>query len=242
MRKVLASVGIGNASVNTVLPSETVRPGESVEAEVRTEGGDADQEVRRIELAVKTRYRTGEGHKRGTVGRMHLTDGFTASAGESRVETATLEIPWDTPVTVDGIEVWVETELDVTGVDPEDRDHLEIRPTPRFQAVLDAMEGLGFSVHGSKCLMDPHGRFGGGVVQEFELRPGGGPFDGALDEVELVPRETAGKLTLFVEVDRRGGLLGETTGTDESHASLTVTSDDVGAIREELRRTIERYA
>lgn len=54
MKKVLASIGIGNATVDTVLPSTTVTPGESVDAEVRIEGGDAEQAVDRIELELET--------------------------------------------------------------------------------------------------------------------------------------------------------------------------------------------
>jgi sporulation-control protein len=241
MKKVLATIGIGNASVDTVLPSTTVRPGESVEAEVRMEGGNAEQDVSRIELEVETRFLTDDGYRDGTVGRMHLSDGFTLEPEEERVETTTIEIPWSTPVTVGNVDVWVETELDVTGVDPEDRDHLEVEPTERLHAVFDALEELGLSLHQSECSRDPYGRYGGGVVQEFEFRPSGSPFAGDLDELEVVARESADELVVYLEVDRKGGLLGEMTDTDESYTSLTVTSTDPVTVRENLRRAIEQY-
>nr|WP_245756815.1 sporulation protein [Halogranum rubrum] len=46
MKRILASVGIGNASVDTVLPSSTVTPGESVDAD----GEFARSRVRRYRL------------------------------------------------------------------------------------------------------------------------------------------------------------------------------------------------
>lgn len=56
MGKFLSRIGIGNAAVDTVLHSETVRPGESVGAHVEVEGGSSDQDVDEIDLAVMTRY------------------------------------------------------------------------------------------------------------------------------------------------------------------------------------------
>ncbi|MFC7229461.1 sporulation protein [Salinirubellus salinus] len=241
MKKVLATIGIGNASVDTVLPSTTVRPGESVEAEVRMQGGNAEQDVSRIELEVETRFLTDDGYRDGTVGRMHLSDGFTLDPDEERVETTTIEVPWDTPVTVGSVDVWVETELDVTGVDPEDVDYLDVQPTARLQAVFDALEELGLSLYQSECSRDPYSRYGGGIVQEFEFRPSGGPFAGDLDELEVVARESAEELVVYLEVDRRGGLLSEMADTDESHTSLTVTSTDPTVVREDLRRVVEKY-
>lgn len=241
MKKVLATIGIGNASVDTVLPSTTVRPGESVEAEVRMQGGDAEQDVSRIELEVETKFLTDDGYRDGTVGRMHLSDGFTLAPDEERVETTTIDIPWSTPVTVGNVDVWVETELDVTGVDPEDEDYLDVQPTERLQAVFDALEELGLSLYKSECSRDSYSRYGGGIVQEFEFRPSGGTFAGDLDEIEVVARETADELVVYLEVDRRGGLLSEMAETDESHTSLTVTSADPATVREDLRRVIEKY-
>jgi sporulation-control protein len=44
MKKVLASIGIGAATVDTVLPSQTVTPGETVPADVHITGGDVEQD------------------------------------------------------------------------------------------------------------------------------------------------------------------------------------------------------
>jgi sporulation-control protein len=244
MRKVLASVGIGNATVDTVLPSTTVTPGESVEAEVRIEGGEAEQEVDRIELELETRFRTADGYAEGTVDRLVLSEGLTVEPDTSESLDATVEIPWHTPVTLGNARVWVETELEIPlAVDPEDRDYLDVQPTERMRALFDAAESLGLSFRTADCEADPYGRYGTGrFVQEFEFRPSGGPFAGALDEVEFVTDPGPDALEVYVEVDRRGGLLSEIAETDESRTSLSVASTDVDEVARALRAEIERYA
>ncbi|MFC6725484.1 sporulation protein, partial [Halobium palmae] len=223
MKKVLASLGIGNATVDTVLPSDSVVPGETVDAEVRVRGGNADQEIDAIRFEIETRVRTDEGYDDVDVGRLSLTDGFTVEAEEERTLSATVEIPYRTPVTLGDVQVWVETELDIArAVDPEDRDFLDVRPTPRMRALFDAVEELGFELHTANCEADPYGRYAGGhpFVQEFEFRPERGDFVGRLDEVELVVDPGPESLTAYVEVDRRGGLLRELAEADESRTEL----------------------
>ena len=245
MRKILASVGIGNASVDTVLDATTVHPGETVGARIEVTGGDAEQEVGAVRLELETRYLTEDGYRDADVRTYTLSDGFTVEPGAERTVETELEIPYETPLTLGGTDVWVETELDVSmAVDPEDRDPLTVNPTPRMATAFDAMESLGFTLREVEVAADPHGRYFSGprFVQEFEYRAVDGPFVGRVDEVELVPRDGPEELDLFVEVDRRGGLLSEVSGTDESHARLTLTPTDTREVEREIREAVERFA
>ena len=245
MKKVLASIGIGNATVDTVLPNESVVPGQSVDAEVHITGGKVEQEVGTVRFELETRYRTEDGYREVDVDRFTLAEGLTIEPGAEETRQVTIDIPYETPVTVGGLDVWIETELDIEmAVDPEDKDYLDVRPTPRLQTVFDAMDELGFSLHKAECEADPYGRYTGGrrFVQEFEFRATRGPFRDSLDEVELVAKPGPDELTLFLEIDRRGGLLSEMAETDESKARTTVTSTDVATVRDELRSLIERHA
>jgi sporulation-control protein len=239
MKKVLATIGIGNATVDTVLASETVRPGETVDAEIRVEGGDADQEVRHIDLEFETYYHTDDGRREGTVDTARLAEGFTIEAGASRTIDTQVEIPWGTPLTMGGVDVWLETELDVTGLDPEDKDYLDVRPTERMQAVFDAAESLGLSLRTAKNEEVP-GWGSNRFVQEFEFRPGGGPFRGDLDELELIFDPGPNRLTVAVEVDRAGGLLAEMADVDERKDSLVVETADTAAVERDIREIVER--
>jgi len=241
MKDVLSRIGIGSATVDTVLPSSTVRAGESVDAEVRVEGGSTDQEIDAIYFAIETEYKTDEGFKDAIVDKWQLTEPFTIEAdGQRRFET-TIDVPRRTPVTTRSTAVEIETGLDISmAVDPEDEDHVEVEPTPRTQAVFDALSDLGFTLRSSSCQATRGNLFGtsASFVQEFEFRPQGGEFAGDVDEVELVPVFDDDRLTVYVEVDRRGGLLSEMTDTDERHTRLTVEDADAEAVRPRLASAI----
>ncbi|MFC7165058.1 sporulation protein [Halospeciosus flavus] len=244
MKKILASIGIGNATVDTVLPSTTVTPGETVEAEVQITGGNAEQDVGAIRFELETRAKTDDGYTEVDIDRFTLTESLTIEPDAEETRTVDIDVPYETPVTIGNTRVWIETELDIErAVDPEDTDYLDVQPTPRLQAVFDAMDELGFSFRTADCEYDPHGRYTTGrpFVQEFEFRPQSGQFVDDLDEVELVARPDADALTLFVEVDRRGGLLSELAETDERKTSTTIESTDVATVRDQLQSLVEEH-
>ena len=54
--KVLASVGIGSAKVDTVLEKNLYTAGETVYGKVVIQGGNTEQEIDSINLALKTKY------------------------------------------------------------------------------------------------------------------------------------------------------------------------------------------
>lgn len=148
-------------------------------------------------------------------------------------------------MTLGKVDVWVETELEIDmAVDPEDKDYLDVRPTDRMQAVFDAAEDLGFTFRSAECEADPYGRYTSGrpFIQEFEFVPQSGAFVGDLDEIELVFAPSREQLTVFLEVDRRGGLLSELTDTDERKTQFTVTDESASAVTETLRSVIEQHA
>jgi sporulation-control protein len=244
MKKILASIGIGSATVDTVLPSTTVMPGETVDAEINISGGSAEQEISSIDLEIETQYSTDDGYRTGTVDRLRLSDGFTIEPGQEETRTTPIDIPYNTPVTIGRVDVWIETELEIDrALDPDDRDYLDVQPTPRMQTLFDATENLGFSLRHSSCQADPYGRYTSGrmFVQEFEFRPQSGSFAGSVDEIELICNPGPDALTVYVEVDRRGSIFSEMTDTDERRAQFTVKSTNREQVTEQLRETLERY-
>lgn len=244
MKKILASIGIGNATVDTVLPKETVQPGETVPAEVHITGGNVEQEVGTIRFEIETRCRTDDGYREVDIDRFTLTEGLTIAPDQEETRSVSIDIPYSTPVTRGRVDVWIETELDISiAVDPEDKDYLTIEPTPRLQAVFDAMDDLGFSLYTAECEVDPYGRYVSGrrFFQEFEFRPNAGQFRDSLDEVELIAQPGPDQLDLFVEIDRRGGLLSEMAETDERKVQTSIRSTDTRTVREELAALIERH-
>ncbi|WP_433631527.1 sporulation protein [Halomicrococcus sp. NG-SE-24] len=243
MKEVLSRVGIGSATVDTVLPTTTLTAGESVDAEVHVEGGSTDQEVDAIYFALLTRYETDDSTRTGVVDKFRVADPFTIEAGERRTFAVTIDVPRDTPVTVGRTNVWLETGLDIDwAVDPDDEDPLQVAPGPRLATVFDALESLGFTVRTAECEAAPGGLFSGSFVQEIEFVPRSGPFSGRLDELEVVPRPTADSLEVGLEVDRRGGLLSEMSDLDERLTRLRFTDESADEVERRLREEIETHA
>ena len=93
MKKALASIGVGNATVDTALPFETVRPGETVDADVHTTGGDATPEVGAIGLELVTRVRIDDGYREVDVDRVTLAEGLTIEPGQEETRPVSIEPP-----------------------------------------------------------------------------------------------------------------------------------------------------
>ncbi|RBI62519.1 SpoOM family protein [halophilic archaeon] len=242
MKEVLSRVGIGSATVDTVLPT-TLTAGESVDAEVHVEGGSTDQAVDAIYFALLTRYETDDSTRTGVVDKFRVADPFTVKAGERRTFEVTIDVPRDTPVTVGRTNVWLETGLDIDwAVDPDDEDPLRVDPGPRLATVFDALESLGFTVRTAECEAVPGGLFSGSFVQEIEFVPRSGPFSGQIDELEVVPRPAEDSLEVGLEVDRRGGLLSEMSDLDESLTRLRFTDESAAEVERRLREEIEARA
>ncbi|SER70235.1 sporulation protein [Natrinema salaciae] len=240
MNGVLSSLGIGAATVDTVLPT-TLTAGESVDARVDVTGGNDAQEVDSIYFALATSYETDESRRTAKIDTFRIADSFTIEPGEERSHTVSIDVPYHTPVTMGRTSVWLDTGLDIDwAIDPDDRDELEIEPDPLRRALFDAVDSLGFRLRTAECeatesLFSNH-RF----VQEFEFVPRSGPFAGELDELEIVTLPEDDGFDLVLEVDRRGGLLAEQFDADERYDRLSLRDGDEADLERTLRAAIER--
>jgi sporulation-control protein len=59
--------------------------------------------------------------------------------------------------------------------------------------------------------------------------------------VELVFDPATDALTVFVEVDRRAGILSELADADEQTTSISVESTDVATVRDQLEAVVEQF-
>lgn len=253
-KKMLASVGIGNAKVDTVLDTAQVPVGGDISGVVRIEGGQTDQQVDRIYLFIKSEYIREHDDRKvretATITKFLLTERFTLRSGERKEIPFRFTLPEYTPITLRGAGVWVETGLDIpSAVDATDRDALNVTPSDEIQVALDAIELLGFRLR--EVTNDYAPRLGGPLsfVQEFEYVPTT-KFRGQLDELEVLFRQQNGDLELMLEVDRRarglGGFFSEAMGTDESLVRLRLSQSDLSRgshhVAGLLEDTISRYA
>ncbi|MEE1930657.1 sporulation protein [Streptomyces sp. TRM 70351] len=216
-KKLLASVGFGGGSVETVLSEPNVLPGGVVHGEVRIEGGSVEQRVQGLSVGLQGKVEV-ESQDQETVRdvefhRQQLGGAFDLAPGATHVVPFALEIPWETPVTVfmghhlPGMHVGVSTRLDIArAVDSTDLDPVHVHPLPAQQAILDAFGGLGFRFKGADL---EQGRVHGTrqrlpFYQEIEFYAP--PQYRGLSEVELTFVADGQAMDVVLEMDKKPGL------------------------------------
>lgn len=247
--KVLASVGIGSAQVDTRLEKAAYMAGQMMRGIVWVKGGSVEQRIDSIYLTVYTTYvRESDDKKvtdRAAILKHRLNEPFTIGAGETREIPLELALPYDTPITQGKTRVWVETGLDIKqAVDPGDKDYIEVRATPISEGVLDAVRALGFRLREVECQHARGGKYP--FVQEFEFVPVNGAYKGKLDELEVTFLEQSmDEATILLQVDKRArglsGFLSEAMGTDETNVRLRISKQDLNSIESKLNATISRF-
>ena len=155
LKRLLAGIGFGGASVETRLDPVPARPGGAVHGTVLIEGGDVGQEVEELtvglQAAVEAEIGDDEVTSHTEFHRIRL-GGRTRLSPKQRFEVPfALPVPWEAPITflhgrpLPGMRLGVNTRLAVANaVDPGDLDPVAIEPLPAQQAVLAALDTLGF--------------------------------------------------------------------------------------------------
>src|ERR1041385_4811459 len=154
-KKLLASLGAGGASVETVLTEVNVVPGGVVQGEVRIQGGSVNQQIEGLSVGLQAKVEVEGGDQEYKQDieftKLRLGGAFEVQAGAVHVVPFGLEIPWETPVTtidgqpLRGMHIGVTTELAIArAVDSGDLDPINVHPLPAQQAILDAFIQLGF--------------------------------------------------------------------------------------------------
>jgi sporulation-control protein len=234
-KKLLASVGIGAAKVDTRLFKDSVIPGEVLEGEVYINGGDVAQDIDDIYLKLATEYKREVNdstvYEECVMVNYRLLERFTIQAKEEVVVPFSLQLPYEISLTIGRTPVYIRTGLDIkTAINPRDRDALEVRPHPLMQRVLQGVENLGFHLHKVDCEYTHH--FGGTYpfVQEFEFRPTGN-YRSHLDELEVIFRLQPNELEVLLEIDKRArgfkGWLQEAFDVDERYVRFFLTQSDL---------------
>lgn len=250
----LASIGIGSATIDTLLEKAHYAQGEEVKGLVRIRGGSVPQDISAIHLSLMTEYiRESNDHKyreQAGIARIAVSHPFKLEAGETREVPFAFRLPEDTPLTFRNVPVWIKTELDIRGaVDPSDHDRIEVLPGYETNVVLEALDELGFRLRKADC--EYSRRFGTRLpfVQELEFVPTAS-FRGALDELEVVFRPVPDGVELLLEIDRRArglaSMFAEALSLDESVVRVSFSGRELAegpsAVAQQLKGIIARYA
>ncbi|WP_055554012.1 sporulation protein [Streptomyces sp. NBRC 110028] len=229
-KKLLASLGAGGASVETVLTEENVVPGGVVQGEVRIQGGSVAQQIEGLSAGLQARVeveRDGQEHKQDIeFTRQQLGGAFEVQPGAVHSVQFGLEIPWETPVTMflghhlTGMNVGVTTELAIArAVDSGDLDPVNVHPLPAQQAILDAFGALGFRfknadlekghIRGTRQRLPFYQEIEFHAPQQYR----------GLNQVELSFVADDHEMDVVLEMDKKPGLF--SSGSD-SYRSFTV--------------------
>ncbi len=169
-KKLLASMGAGGASVETVLSEPNVVPGGVVQGEITDPGRlgrPADRGTVSVGLQARVEVETDDGEYKQNVEfhRQQLGGAFEVQPGAVHAVQFGMEIPWETPITMfmgqqlTGMNVGVTTELQIArAIDSGDLDPVNVHPLPAQQAMLDAFGALGFRFKTRRPGARPHPR------------------------------------------------------------------------------------
>ncbi|MFI8308541.1 sporulation protein [Streptomyces sp. NPDC085927] len=226
-KKLLASLGAGGASVETVLHEVNVVPGGVVQGEVRIQGGSVNQQIEGLSvgLQAKVEVESGDEEYKQNIefAKSRLGGAFEIEAGAVHAVPFGLEIPWETPITtidgqsLRGMNIGVTTELAIArAVDSGDLDPINVHPLPAQKAILDAFIQLGFRfksadmerghVRGTRQQLP--------FYQEIEFFPPQ-QYHG-LQQVELTFVADDQAMDVVLEMDKKPGLFSEGSDTFRS--------------------------
>ena len=252
IQKLLASIGIGNAKVDTKLHASRLTAGDIVSGVTEIVGGNVEQQIDTIYLTLYTTFVKESNdtkiYDKAIVARYTISDPFTIGAGEVREIPFSFKLPYTTPISRGKTKVWIQTELDIKlAVDPTDKDFIEVLPSPLAAEVINAIRTLGFRMKSADCERAPYSmKTPLPFIQEFEYTPTNATYRRYLDELELTfINQSADHVELLLQIDRRarglGGLFAEALDIDETFVRLTFRRDNIHTTKATLQRTIENY-
>ncbi|MEU6062104.1 sporulation protein [Streptomyces sp. NPDC047097] len=236
-RKLLASLGAGGASVETVLTESNVVPGGVVQGEVRIQGGSVDQRIEALSVGLQARVEVEGGDQEVKqdieFAKVRLGGAFELQAGAVHVVPFGLDIPWETPVTavagqqLRGMDIGVRTELEIArAVDSGDLDPITVHPLPAQQAILDAFIQLGFRfksadmerghIRGTRQRLPFYQEIEFAAPQQYR----------GLNEVEVTFVADGREMDVILEMDKKPGLFSE--GSDSYRAFQVGLNDFAG--------------
>lgn len=207
MKKLLASIGIGNAKVDTIIHNHEIIVGGSMSGEVQILGGNVAQEIDKIDLELYTYVEIDDKKYSYSFGKTNIQTQIQVLPNQKLTIPFNLTVPQYTPISAGGYNrVWLNTSLDIdNAIDPTDTDHLNIIPTTSMFCVFEAMEEFGFSLN--EVDIERSNIFEWGFVQEFEFRPRS--IRTNTKEIEIIFLNENDRLNVFLQKDTKiRGVLG----------------------------------
>lgn len=240
--KIIASVGVGSAKVDTKISKGYYTQGEILEGVVEITGGVTEQKIQSIKLNLMTLYGYEDSDRlSSTVVHTHMVNKpFTIHSRERKEIPFSFRIPLDTPITMRDPEtnknvppVWIDTDVNIqNAVDPSDKDYLSIDPTEVHENIVDAIKIIGFKFRQMESQKVPFGiNTKRPLIQQFEFVPSFGKYLNKLDELEVYILQDDDETTIYFEVDKKSkgtfSSIVEKLNLDEHRGSITFKNEEI---------------
>ena len=230
-KKMMASVGVGAAKVDTILNSSRSAPGGKVSGIVHVKGGSVDQDVEDIDVSlvvdVKRQANDRTYYEPMVITKHRVANRFRIASGEHKQFPFEFQIPLEVPITVLGpyklgnIKLYVKTDLDIdNALDKADRDYMEIEPLPNMINFLNAVLSLGFTYQKADV---EYGRIPGSgynFFEEIEFLGYRSQFP-RISELEITFIAKPEGVLVVMEMDKRGLF-----GSSDRYRSIMIPYDD----------------
>lgn len=242
-KKLLASVGIGSASVDLEVANSRVELGGILEGQVHIKGGNIEQEIDQIyiNLVLSSKYKHGDETR--TISRTLATTNVGGKQllkpGQEELFPVKFQIPIDVPISKGRTKYHLQTGLDIQqAIDPSDHDVITVVPNQSLQLFFDALDILGFREQYNTG--DYNGKY-----QEFGYKPTSF-MARELDEIEIYPAVDASQLNILMQIDKRNrGLLAglmDDLDLDERYVRFSIPQNQMNSaaqVAEYLKSVIE---
>jgi len=232
-KKMMATVGIGAAKVDTILNGMVSSPGGVVSGTVHVKGGRVDQDIEDISVSlmvdVKRELNDTTVYQPMVITKHRVTGKFKIGKGQVLQFPFTFNVPLEVPVTVLGpyklgnIKLYVKTDLDIdNALDKADRDLMEIQPLPNMVNFLNALLQMGFTFHKADV---EYGRIPGSNYQfyeEIEFYGHKSQFP-KIKELEVTFIAKPEGVQVVLEIDKRSFF-----GTRDQYRTVMIPYEDAG--------------
>jgi sporulation-control protein len=199
LRKFLAKLGKGAATVDLQLENRPYQVGEMVQGEVIIKGGEVDQQINQLAVKLMMTVTTKHGQSISReVERIPLTGSFLISNKEEKRIPFHYRIPQTLPLSRGPVSYYFDTHLDIEGgVDRTDIDYITIGASDEIQSIFNALSRLGFREKSTSGKLDTYG-------QEFQFFPTQ-LLAGQIQELEIRFAYAEEGVQVWMEADCRSG-------------------------------------
>lgn len=233
-KKILASLGKGAAAVDLQLQGDEFKMGDMAEGKVIVTGGEIEQTINSIQVALFIEIQTKKGTVSRQVSSVHVSDSFIIKKSEQKVLPFSFKLPYNLAVSTERIAFYFDTQLDIAaGVDKKDIDYIHIYPSPSINSIFSGLESLGFYEKEPSGRMDKHG-------QEFAFYPTT-VFKEDVNEVEIRFAEEEDGIQLWMEVDVSGWLGEKEVNREQFLSKKTVENESqlIKSLKTLIQESIE---